>query len=259
MKNLDAIGGISKTILQIRRTRELLRLQAERNALTKAGDAGRLMQIGRRIIELRRELGFGADVLLSAVPADSPKAISALNTVEKNSHAPPQKSRSLIAKAMPNQPTWRDKNLPDLKTLAAYAEVTPPLLAGAVSAEMAVNVVRTALGMPEGGQLSVETPLGNVVIRDGSLAHVVDKRQDQRERYASLVLPTLRRPTEVWSVKYDDGSTRNRYIKLFSGMKYDMLVMVKLTDDGSVFWNMMNRERAGMNALRIGELKWKSH
>lgn len=70
---------------------------------------------------------------------------------------------------------------------------------------------------------------------------------------ASMVIPTLLRPTEVWGVKYDDGTTRNRYIKLFSGAKYDLLVMVKVEPDGGVFWNMMQRDRKGMNALRIGD------
>jgi hypothetical protein len=67
-------------------------------------------------------------------------------------------------------------------------------------------------------------------------------------------LPTLLRPTEVWAVKYDDGSVRNRYIKLFTGSKYDLMVGVLVAPDGSVFWNMMQRDRKGMNSLRIGEL-----
>ncbi|MCX7112320.1 MAG: PBECR2 nuclease fold domain-containing protein [Proteobacteria bacterium] len=86
----------------------------------------------------------------------------------------------------------------------------------------------------------------------------VEKQQGQRERFAHFALPTLRRPNEVWSVKYDGGSARNRYIKLFGGSKYDLLVMVKVEPDGSVFWNMMQRDRKGMNALRTGELVFKA-
>jgi len=51
---------------------------------------------------------------------------------------------------------------------------------------------------------------------------------------------------------YDD-TTRRRFIKLFAGAKYDILVIVRELADGSVLWNVMNRERAGMNALRVGE------
>lgn len=100
--------------------------------------------------------------------------------------------------------------------------------------------------------MEVTTPVEKVIIKDQSLAHVVEKRADQRERFAAYVLPTLQRPTEVWRVAYDDGSFRNRYIKLFSGSKYDLLVMVKVQEDGSIFWNMMQRDRKGMNSLRLG-------
>lgn len=69
-----------------------------------------------------------------------------------------------------------------------------------------------------------------------------------------MVVPTLSSPSEVWRVKYDDDTMRDRYIKLFSGTKYDLLVMVRVDPDGSVFWNMMQRDRKTMNALRMGTL-----
>ena len=74
------------------------------------------------------------------------------------------------------------------------------------------------------------------------------------DEYAEFVEPALLRPDEVWEVTYDDGSIRNRYIKLFSGTKYDILVMVRVEPDGSVFWNMMQRDRKAMNTLRMGKL-----
>ena len=147
--------------------------------------------------------------------------------------------------------------MPDLRALTSV-EQSPPLLPGVDSAQQAVRLVRQALGVAEGGWADVETPSRPVRINDSSLPHVVEKRQGQRERFAHFVLPTLRRPNEVWSVKYDDGSARNRYIKLFGGSKYDLLVMVKVEPDGSVFWNMMQRDRKGMNALRTGELVFKA-
>lgn len=94
-------------------------------------------------------------------------------------------------------------------------------------------------------------------MRCGLLGPNVEKRSDQRERFAHFVLPTLLRPTEVWAVAYDDGSVRNRYVKLFAGSKYDLLVLVKVAPDGSVFWNMMQRDRKGMNALRVGDLLYE--
>lgn len=117
--------------------------------------------------------------------------------------------------------------------------------------------MRMALGLTKGGNISVKTPIEYVLIQDASLAHTVEKRSDQRERFASFVIPTLQRPTEIWNVKYDDESTRNRYIKLFSASRYDILVMVKINPDGGVFWNFMQRDRKGMNTLRIGELVYQ--
>ena len=158
------------------------------------------------------------------------------------------------AKAIDGQPTWKDAALPDLRTLAASAERAPKLVNGANTADDAVSLMRSALGIHPGGYVDIATKHETVRINDSSLPHVVEKRSDQRERFASMVIPTLERPTEVWSVKYGDGSTRNRYIKLFAGAKYDLLVMVKIEPDGSVFWNMMQRDRKSMNKLRIGKL-----
>ena len=136
---------------------------------------------------------------------------------------------------------------------ASLLEAAPSLLAGADSISGAIDVIRKAIGVQPGGQVEVMTPVEQVIIKDRSLEHVVEKRSDQRERFAAYVRPTLQRPTEIWRVAYDDGSRRNRYIKLFAGSKYDLLVMVKVQEDGTVFWNMMQRDRKGMNSLRIGD------
>jgi hypothetical protein len=76
----------------------------------------------------------------------------------------------------------------------------------------------------------------------------------ERERYANFVLPTLQTPDEVWKVAYDDDTTRRRYIKLFAGSKYDILVIVRDGLEGSVLWNVLNRERRAMNTMRVGRL-----
>lgn len=159
-----------------------------------------------------------------------------------------------IARAVDGQPNWNTLGYPDLRAMAERTESAPKMLPGAADKVAAVDTMRRALGIEPGGSAVVTTPIEQVSIDDLSLPHVVQKRDDQRERFAGFVLPTLLRPTEVWAVKYDDGSTRNRYIKLFSGSKYDLMVVVMVAPDGSLFWNMMQRDRKGMNSLRIGEL-----
>jgi hypothetical protein len=99
---------------------------------------------------------------------------------------------------------------------------------------------------------AVEGQLGNVAIMDQLLTHVVDKRINGRERFGRFIIPTLSNPDEVWTTVYDDDTTRRRFIKLFSGAKYDILVIVREQADGSVLWNVINRDRKGMNALRVG-------
>ena len=64
-------------------------------------------------------------------------------------------------------------------------------------------------------------------------------------------------PDEVWQVSYDDDTLRKRFIKLFSGAKYDMLVIVNQLPNGNIVWNLINRDRKGMNALRVGQLLYE--
>lgn len=179
---------------------------------------------------------------------------------EKVATAPPVLAKAAvadgmnIARAVDGQPDWKTLGRPDLRAMAENAEAAPQILPGAADKAAAIETMRRALGIEPGSGIMVETPLERVGIDDLSLPHVVEKRDDQRERFAGFVLPTLLRPTEVWAVKYDDGSARNRYIKLFAGSKYDLMVVVMVAPDGSVFWNMMQRDRKGMNGLRIGEL-----
>ena len=158
-----------------------------------------------------------------------------------------------IAKAKIDQPTWKTLGLPDLRTFSANAEA-PALLKGAESITDALNTIRSALGIEVGGSIMVQTPVEMVRLHDSSLLHIVLKEVDARERYANFILPTLRNPTEVWATQYDDATLRHRYIKLFGGSKYDLLVMVRVEPDGSIFWNMMQRDRKKMNDLRVGQL-----
>lgn len=156
-----------------------------------------------------------------------------------------------IARALLNQPTWKTLGLADLRTVTALADA-PPLLPAAASAKEALETMRTALGVEAGGSIRVETPVEMVTLHDFTLPHVVEKRLDRRERFADFLLPTLRNPTEVWATEYDDATKRNRYIKLFNGPGYDLLVIVKVEPDGGIVWNLMQRDRKKMNDQRVG-------
>ena len=158
-----------------------------------------------------------------------------------------------VAKEVAGQDTWQTLGLADLRQMRP-SMAAPDLLTAAESVEDAVNVLRSALGVPVNGARFVETPAGLVTIFDKLLTHVVEKRLDRRERFGAFVLPTLQQPDEVWETAYDDATTRRRFIKLFSDSKYDLLVIVREGPDGAVLWNVLNRDRKAMNTMRTGRL-----
>ena len=157
-----------------------------------------------------------------------------------------------IAKEVADQGNWQSLGLQDLRDMKPRG-VTPELLTMAINTDAAVQTLRDVLDVPVDGFRLVDTPVGRVAIADRLLMHVVEKRPDARERFGRFILPTLSDPDEVWSTRYDDETTRRRFIKLFEGSKYDMLVIVRELADGSVLWNVLNRGRKGMNAMRVGK------
>ena len=151
--------------------------------------------------------------------------------------------------------TWKDMGLGPLRDVPAEERLpAPELLPVAESQEEAEKRLAEALGFTDERQRIVKTPMGSRVIRRELLAHMVEKRADARERFANYVLPTLERPFEVWLKQHEDGKLRESYIGLFHEAKYSLLVVVRINRDGSLVWNMMNREPKKMDSLREGML-----
>ncbi len=82
----------------------------------------------------------------------------------------------------------------------------------------------------------IRTPLEPVVVSKKGLKYISEKIPDARERYANFILPTLSAPNEIWLTRYDDGSFRRRFIKLYRGKK-NMLIIARENINGSLFWN----------------------
>ena len=133
----------------------------------------------------------------------------------------------------------------------------PELLPIADSQEEAEKRLAEALGFTDERQRIVETPMGSRVIRRELLAHMVEKRPDARERFANYVLPTLIQPFEVWLKQHEDGKLRENYIGLFREAKYSLLIVVRINRDGSLVWNIMQREDKKMDKHREGMLVYK--
>lgn len=154
---------------------------------------------------------------------------------------------------------WKALGRPRLLDVPAADRLpAPPLLPRAKTREEAEETLANALGF-RGSQrlLTIMTPLGMRTIWRDKLAHMVGKDADARERYANYVLPTLQQPYEVWLKQHEDGRLRENYIGLFRAGKYAFLAVIRVNRDGSLLWNIMQREPKKMDGRREGWLIYK--
>jgi SPP1 gp7 family putative phage head morphogenesis protein len=161
----------------------------------------------------------------------------------------------------PSVTDWKALGLPPAKALRVMEGVSgapPALLEGADTVDGALDVLREALGVQAGGRRTITTPVGEVVIDDAWLRHIVEKREAARERYANWIVPALEQPTEVWLSPYGEGENRKRFIKLFAEGGKDMLVVVSLSKN-DVVWNAIPMPTRSMDNQRNGELLWSSY
>lgn len=164
------------------------------------------------------------------------------------------------AREVPNQRTWIDYGLPDLRPLDAALRSTPPdEVPAASSMDDAVEVLARAFGMgdPMVDRIAMTTPVGLVTVHREKLVHIVEKRSDARERYVNYAIDTLRDPFEVWSVEYDNGNHRRAFIGAFQG-KRQMLVIVEMVA-GELLWNFMHSDAKSLNKHRHGMLLHKRY
>ncbi len=158
------------------------------------------------------------------------------------------------------QLTWVQSGLPDLRTLARELRVHAlEEVIAATTHEEAIETTAQYLGFidPAIQALTVETPMGEVTILRKSIYHIVEKRQDARERYVKLALDTLTGPLEVWKVAFTDGTKRLAFIGAYES-KRQMLVSV-IFIDGQMLWNFMHTDAKSLNKHRHGELLYKRY
>lgn len=165
----------------------------------------------------------------------------------------------LAAKKIFGQENWKQLGLPDMRDIDVRLRAPPPPeLDGAPDIESALSLVALGFGLQEGiDAVLIETPCGSVAVQRKSLAHVVEKRSNSRERFTAFAVDTVKRPLEVWSTKYDDGSSRLVFIGIYQA-RYQMLVIIHL-EHGRVLWNFMNCDKKALNKHRNGELVYRSY
>lgn len=131
----------------------------------------------------------------------------------------------------------------------------PKALAGGASLNEADAIARAVFGVGADEVIPFATPLGPVAIRGKNFRHFVEKRDQQRERYAARIPETLRDPDEVWRALYmhTDGHTewRRHYIRAYDDKKAGFVIVTE-TSDGGLFFNFIPRR--SINARRTGVL-----
>lgn len=161
-----------------------------------------------------------------------------------------------MSKEKKGLPTWKDLGLQDLRDLRvgdARLLPEPEVVAPGESEAEALTILAQHLGLLDGcATVEFSTPLGRVAVERAHLPHIVEKRQDARERYVHFALATMRTPFEVWSVEYDDGSQRLAYIGVFSGNRHMLVVVAQV--NGLLLWNFMHSDRKSLNKHRHGRL-----
>ena len=144
---------------------------------------------------------------------------------------------------------YRDFNLPDAdKTPASLIPPAPPRLPHGKDKDTQLQVIKTAIGMPDNGVRVVRTPgrLEDVVITKEQLPHLV--RKQPREEWANYILPALEDPLEVWLSPVKNNATgkivyRRHFITLFddAGKTRGILAIAQENKDGSLLWTFFPR------------------
>ena len=166
---------------------------------------------------------------------------------------------------VPGGKNYTDFNLPDAdKTPASLLPPAPPRLPRANDKDAQLQVIKTAIDMPDNGVRVVRTPgrLDDVLIRKEQLPHLVEKQH--REQWANYILPTLEDPLEVWWSPVKNKASgkivyRRWFITLFdeAGKTRGTLAVVQENKDGSLLWTFfprgdmrrIDKQRRGFPAL----------
>ena len=162
-----------------------------------------------------------------------------------------------MASKIPGQKKWKDLDLPDIRYLdRAYRRDPLAEVNAADSVEAAVEILELHLGFSSLGinalQVSIETPIGKIIIQKDKIPHIVEKRQEARERFVLYAIDTLKNPYEIWEVKYDNNTSRLTYIGVYE-TRNQMSVTVDIQDE-HILWNFMHCEAKPLNRHRNGEL-----
>lgn len=88
----------------------------------------------------------------------------------------------------------------------------------------------------------IPTPVGPVMLTGEFIRHLVEKRPQQRERFAELIVPTLRDPVEVWLQPTIRRDGRLSYESAYIG-DHGAFVVAQEHREGTIGWTFYLERR----------------
>ena len=167
--------------------------------------------------------------------------------------------KKTAAIVVPGQDTWKDLGLVSIVSLVDHALVQPVLH---IKHETESTALQHLIDVVLFGKdrRTLKTRIGEVTLQAALFRHVVEKRDDARERYAGYIEQAMMNPVEIWLTKYSDASERHVFIGLFKGKRQVAIIVHKNSDDGKIFWNLITKSKTkGLNQQRIGVLIWRRY
>ena len=153
--------------------------------------------------------------------------------------------------------TWKEVGHVDLRDLNSIHKLpAEEIIETHDSADVALAILEYHLGFVDLSiqELTVSTPVGLVHITRENLSHIVEKRQDARERYVKYALATMQNPFEVWQIEYEGDNSaeafRFAYIGAFHGKAQMLVVFADI--NGKILWNFMHSDNKSLNKHRHG-------
>ncbi len=152
--------------------------------------------------------------------------------------------------------TWKGEGFPDLRNVLPEQRLpAAEVVATGATVADALQVLAYHLELIDCTERYLTTPKGEVRIARDQLLHIVEKRQDARERYVKYALATIENPFEIWQIEYEDDAgnetLRYAFIGVFEGKTQMLVVFAEV--NGKLLWNFMHGDSKALNKHRHGE------
>ncbi|QRV22782.1 PBECR2 nuclease fold domain-containing protein [Marinomonas foliarum] len=159
-----------------------------------------------------------------------------------------------MSKRDKTQQLWNELGLEDLRSLIPEHRLTcPGIVNAAEDFDSAFQILLDAFDLKEASDsTTLEAFIGLISVSGKDLRHIVEKRNDARERYVHYALATIQDPFEIWLSNYEDGTERFQFIGSFK-TKVQMLVVVAKYENHTM-WNFMHSNAKKLNRSRCGKI-----